>query len=39
MPGDFESLKDDPYRSLLADALKLARSKDASHLPGWPGKT
>ena len=81
IPDDFESLKDDPYRSLvadvldaggfaksnepfleflwanffraelpsrrlkedpkkaLADAMKLAASKRASYLPGWPGKT
>ena len=81
MPNDFESLADDPFRSLtsdvldaggfaksdepfveflwanyfrdqipeklvsadpkkaLAHALKMAQSRDASHLPGWPGKT
>lgn len=80
IPDSFEALKNDPYRSLvaevleaggfaksdepfleflwanyfrsevpakvlsihpkkaLADAVKLARSKKASHLPGWPGK-
>jgi hypothetical protein len=80
MPDNFESLKDDPFRSLsaavldaggfaksdepfleflwanyfrdrmpmklmadhpkkaLSDALALARSEEASLLPGWPGK-
>lgn len=80
IPDNFEALRNDPYRSLvadvlvaggfaksdepfleflwanhfraalpakllkshpkkaLADALKLAASKEASYLPGWPGK-